>query len=78
MPLKSGYSQATVSDNISKLRDEGRPQGQAIAIALENARRTGGKKGKRKFKKSAGIYLQPDGTIAMIAEALEKGLRSNS
>jgi hypothetical protein len=39
MPLKRGSSDETVSENIGKLRREGRPQEQAVAIALREARR---------------------------------------
>lgn len=38
-PLKRGSSRAVVSANIRKLRHEGYPERQAIAIALNNARR---------------------------------------
>lgn len=46
MPLKKGGSKATVSQNIKTEMAHGKPQKQAVAIALDVARRSkGGKKG---------------------------------
>jgi hypothetical protein len=43
-PLKRGSSRKTISSNIRELRKSGRPQRQAIAIALSEARRSKRKK----------------------------------
>lgn len=46
MPLKMGYGKKAVSENISKEMKSGKPQKQAIAIAMSTARKAAMKAGK--------------------------------
>ena len=54
MALKRGYSAKTISRNIRTEIKAGRPQRQAIAIALSVARESAPKKLKAKFTKKRG------------------------
>lgn len=47
MPLLKGKGKKTIASNIRTEMKAGKPQKQAVAIALSTARRSGGKKGRR-------------------------------
>ena len=48
MPLAKGHSKEVISENIRRLRHEGRPEKQAIAIAYSEAGRSRKKKSKQR------------------------------
>lgn len=56
MPLVKGKSQKVVSKNIKTEMEHGKPQKQAVAIAMETARRSGGGPKQRKLRRRKKAY----------------------
>ena len=63
MPLEKGSSQAAISKNIATEREAGKPEKQAIAIAMHEA---GKSKSDSELTKAAGVLTIADGNVLFL------------
>ncbi len=61
MPLFKGSSKEVIGENIRELRHSGRPEAQAVAIAMRSAGKAKPKKGKMKTKAPRKIHEMMSG-----------------
>lgn len=73
MPLKSGSSQKTISSNISEMIHAGHPQKQAIAAALETARRAKAEGGPMDYRKPDMSIPQPSNPMGGTPHMIHTG-----
>lgn len=57
MPLDKSGSKASVGANIKELKESGRPQKQAVAIAMDTQRKAGG--GAKGYNKGGSVDYDP-------------------
>ncbi len=75
-PLKRGYGSATISRNIRRLMREGRPQKQAVAIALSTARRSAARRGKKRVTRRLRRRNPVEKVYRMTFQVPAKGKRA--
>ena len=56
MPLKHGFSKKSISENIKTEVESGKPQKQAVAIGISEARQAAKEKGGSALKKFMAKY----------------------
>lgn len=75
MPLKKGSSKEVVSENISEMVRAGKPQKQAVAIALSESHRSRKRRGTKKGQKADSLIDKATGR-AILDDSIIQSLGS--